>query len=136
MFDNRNIVSLGRAGRPNRERPVWRLDLFGNRKIENFCEEASDAFDIGAVKQEMIEPAGTHAPRVLGRHVGVAGRRRMRRQFHIGTQLDAMAARDCEAKAATRAGEIIHGDLLNRNPPISHALSEDWPSQRATSAYI
>src|SRR5215472_6169395 len=35
-----------------------------------------------------------------------------------------MAARDCEAKAATRAGEIILGDLLNRDTPVSHALSE------------
>src|ERR1044071_5617787 len=73
----------------------------------------------------MVETAGAHAARVLRPDIGVAGRRRVRRQLHPPEQLEAVAARDREAEAAAGAGEVARSNLLDGNPRLLDALSED-----------
>src|SRR5919109_1744444 len=98
VLDEGDVMRLVRAGEKHREGAVGSVDFFGESKVEDLGKELGDAINIGTVKQEMVKAAGTHAARIIGPHMGIAGRWRVRRQFHLSVELDLMAAWDSEPK--------------------------------------
>src|SRR5262245_12856607 len=103
MLDEGDIMRLVRAGEKDRDGAIGGVDFFGEGKVENLDKEPGDAINIGTVKQEMVKAAGAHAARIIGPNIGIAGRRRVWRQFHLSVELDAVAAWDSGPEAPTRA---------------------------------
>jgi len=72
VLDEGDVVRLVRAGQPDRKATVGRVNLLGQREVEDRCKEAGDTVDIGAIEQKMVEAAGAHAAWIFRPYIGVA----------------------------------------------------------------